>query len=140
MKEKTIQTLLCTIIFCLVSSIGYAQDISFNFGGTSQTGYFTEIKYENTGDKIVIKVILGVTEYRFLLDTGGPNVISRKLFDSLRSSTLDSVDNRKTAVWDAGGRVDSLIVVNLNGIKLGNVSFNDVPTLVTNDQFIFDCL
>jgi hypothetical protein len=73
---------LLTILFCLGAVLCHSQNVSLNYGGASQTNYFTALKYENVSGKFIIKVTLGEKEYRFLLDTGGPNLISRKLFDS----------------------------------------------------------
>lgn len=131
---------LLAILFLFVTTHSYSQNFSLNYGGTNQVNYFTEIKYENIIGKPIIKVTLGGKDYRFILDTGGPNVISRKLFDIIRTPGVDPNSLIKLPISDSGGRVDSMTVITVNGITLGSVVFNEIPTLIVNDPLIFDCL
>ncbi len=132
---------LVAILVTLFASNSYSQEnLSLNFGGTSQTNYFTEIKYENVSDKLIIKVSQRGKEYRFLFDTGAPNMITKTLFDQIAPRAVDPAMLRKVPIWDGGGKVDSLIIITLNEIAFGNVVFNNIPTLVSKDPFLFDCL
>lgn len=128
------------ILLFFVKTLSYSQNFSLNYGGTSHINYFTEIKYENIIGKPILKVTLGGKEYRFILDTGGPNVISRKLFDIIRTPGVDPNTLIKLPISDSGGRIDSMTVITVNGLTLGSVVFNEIPTLIVNDPFIFDCL
>jgi len=129
------------VLFLLISTFVHAQEnISLNFGGTKQKNYYTEVPYENVSDKLIIKVTYNGKQYRFLLDTGGPDIITKALFDEVKPVGLDPATLKRVPVSDAGGRSDSLSMVILNGLAIGDVVFNEVPALVTNDPFLFDCL
>ncbi|MES2829760.1 MAG: retropepsin-like aspartic protease [Bacteroidota bacterium] len=131
---------LATIILCFLTSLGIAQGtITLNGGGTSQKNYYSEIDYESSDGTPVVKVIIGGKTYRFILDTGAPNVISKELLEKLPPANINRNGFKKEAVWDASDKVDSLNIITLSGIKLGNVVFDNIPTLVMNDQFLFDC-
>ena len=114
----------------------YSQEVfTANQGGTSQKNYYTEIDYENIGWAPIIKVTINGKKYRFAIDTGAPNTITKALFDLLKPKILS-----KVPIWDGNGGVDSLNIVNLNEITVGGVVFNDIPTVVPRNPFFFDCL
>ncbi|RBQ12063.1 retropepsin-like aspartic protease [Pedobacter miscanthi] len=127
---------LTTILLILNITISYSQEIfTVNHGGTLQTDYYSEIEYEDVGWAPIIKVTINSKVYRFAVDTGAPNTITKRLSDLLNSKIIN-----RSPVYDGNGSVDSLDIVNLNEIKIGSVVFNDIPTVVTKDQFLFDCV
>ncbi|HMI02971.1 MAG TPA: aspartyl protease family protein [Pedobacter sp.] len=139
-KLPEIKTLFAALLLSFTVISANAQGyLSLNSGGTSQKNYFTEIDYDNTGGSPVVKVTLGGKTYRFLLDTGAPNVISKAVLRDITPANFNPDTVRKAAIWDASGKVDSLSIITVSGITLGNVVFNDVPTLIAKDQFVFDC-
>jgi hypothetical protein len=128
--------LIALILFCLSSILSYSQDnFTLNQGGTTQTNYYTELSYEDIRWAPIIKVNINGKEYRFLLDTGAPNAISKKLFDELKPEVI-----KKVTVADANNYENNLNIVRLKEIKIGTVTFHDIPTAVPNDPFFFDCL
>ncbi|UIR57433.1 retroviral-like aspartic protease family protein [Sphingobacterium sp. SRCM116780] len=123
------------LLFSLIVSYSYSQEIfTLNQGGTDQKAYFSEVNYESVRDKIIVKAIINGKNYRFIVDTGAPNMITKKVFEALNPTIL-----KKIPIADANNKTDSLTVVLLSEIKLGNVTFNNIPTLVAEDTFIFDC-
>jgi len=123
------------LILLLFPFLGIAQQpFSLNQGGASHEGYFTTLLYENVRGKIIVKVTINSKSYRFIVDTGAPTMITKAVFDELKPDIL-----HKLPVADANGRKDSLTVVNLKNLSIGEVIFNDIPTLVAKDSFIFDC-
>ncbi|WP_199121143.1 retropepsin-like aspartic protease [Pedobacter sp. ASV28] len=130
-----IRILFVAIALSLFTERSYAQEqFTLNQGGTNQKEYFTEVSYESVRGKLIVKATIKGKEYRFILDTGAPNMITKVLFDELKPKVL-----RKVPVGDGNGKVDSLTIVSLNEITLGNVVFNDIPTLVAKDPLILDC-
>jgi hypothetical protein len=57
-----------------------AQKYSFKTGSPSPRNYYTEINYEDVNGKIIIPVCIEGETYRFLFDTGAPNLISKALW------------------------------------------------------------
>jgi len=127
---------LTAILLGLSAACAYAQEsFTLNQGAASQKNYYTEIAYEDIRWAPIIKVTINGKEYRFAVDTGAPNTITKSLFEGLKSKILN-----KIPVHDANGEVDSLVIASLKEITVGNVVFNDIPTVVAEDSFFFDCL
>jgi hypothetical protein len=130
------------IILSLIILIGFNQvcigqkDFSFNQGNTSQANYFEEIPFEVIKEKIIVKAMLNGKSYRFILDTGAPTTIRESLKNELKPDIL-----AKIPVSDANDNMDSLVVVSLSEIQIGQVDYHDIPALVVNDNNpIFECL
>lgn len=128
---------LCFIlVLCFLTTISSAQqNFTLNSGGPKQRGYFSSVNYEKVREKLVIKATINGKVYRFIVDTGAPNMITKAVYDELKPAVL-----KKLPVKDANNQMDSLTIVSLSEITLGNIVFNDIPTLVAKDAFIFDCL
>ena len=107
---------------------------SFNEGGSTQIDYFSSIPYENINGKVILYVKIKDKSYRFLLDTGAPTSISSKLYDELNPPSIT-----KIPISDANNKTDSLSVVRLDEIQIGEVIFSKIPTLVMKNNIIFEC-
>ncbi|RYF17006.1 MAG: hypothetical protein EOO42_16120 [Flavobacteriales bacterium] len=141
MLSTMIKYFFLSVLFALYVSNSFSQEIAtLNHGGTNQRNYYTEVQYEKVEELIVVKVSIAGKPYRFLLDTGAPNIITKKLYDELNPPSGKSNSIKKLAIWDASEKVDSLRLFALSGVTIGDIVFNDIPTLMANDQFLFDCL
>ena len=100
-------------------------------------GYFEEIKFEFINNKIIIPVTIDGTVYRFLFDTGAPNVISKELSESIKPKILKSTQTR-----DAAGNKDDLNIVIVPEISIGNTPFKNTKALSYDLRKIdiFKCL
>ncbi|HEY9046307.1 MAG TPA: aspartyl protease family protein [Ohtaekwangia sp.] len=121
------------ILMCFIH-IGIAQSLTFNAGGTAQKNYYAEIPYEIVKDKIIVPAVVNGQVRKFILDTGAPNLIFESLYRELHPYII-----RKVNVGDANGKRDSLVMVDLPAISFGDISFNDVPTLVSKDTVMKAC-
>ena len=96
--------------------------------------YFEEIKFEFINNKIIIPVTINGTEYRFLFDTGAPNVISKEVLQNANHKIL-----KIKTISDATGNSDELNVVSIPEIVIGNTPFRNTKALVydikNNDVF-----
>lgn len=128
-----IRILILTLLWALPGVAARAQSFTLNAGGTGQENYFTVIPYENIKGKIIIPVSLQGKKYRFILDTGAPNSISSALAEVLQPALLN-----KISVTDQSGRTDSMKVVSLPDVMLGDVTFTHIPSLVSESP-IFSC-
>jgi Aspartyl protease len=126
-----------TLIFLLylLSFKSTAQGISFNQGETTQKDYFSIIKFENVGGFVVVKATIQGETYRFILDTGAPNSITKTLCDKLKPVVLSKEEMR-----DANGSSDSTEVVSIKEWTLGDVAFNNIPTAVIDGFKPFECM
>mgnify|MGYP006145728037 FL=1 len=114
-----------TILIFLTSWSICSQEVNFNLGSTKEKNYFEEISYESVYDKVVIPVVINGKEFRFLLDTGAPNVISKKVLEE-----LNLINTKKINVSDANNLEQSMQAVEIPKIKIGNLTFENQVALV----------
>jgi Aspartyl protease len=122
-------------LLIILSSPCKAQKFNLNQGGTLQKGYFSVIKFENYYGYIIVTAKIEGGNYRFILDTGAPNSISKALQEKLKLKTM-----RKILVGDANNDKDSLSVVSMEALTFGDVTFNNVPTLVIDLPPFMACM
>ena len=98
--------------------------------------YFEEIKFEFVNNKIIIPVTIEGTKYRFLFDTGAPNVISKDISDKLKPKVLKTTQTR-----DAAGNTSDLSIVQIPEIFIGNTPFKNTKALTydLNSIDVFRC-
>ncbi|TDX01553.1 retropepsin-like aspartic protease [Dinghuibacter silviterrae] len=101
-----------------------AQNVSFNQGGTTATHYYEEIPYEVVGTKMFIYVTIGGVRHKFLFDTGAPTQISSSL-----AAETGATDLSRTPIGDGTGKRDTLRIVSVKNIQLGQVTFQDIPAI-----------
>jgi len=132
-----IKTLLkiCCLLGLLHSAKIQAQDyVDLNKGAANQKNYYTTIPYRELKSKVIVQCSINGKPYNFIVDTGAAMSITPKVFKELHPNVITSVQ-----VSDQAGMIDSLQIVSLKNIKLGDVTFSDVPSMVVKDAEIFDC-
>lgn len=123
------------LTFLFITNVCCGQtDFTFNNGGTDQVHYYSTLQYENINDKIIVKIKIKDSTYRFILDTGAPTTITTKLFDELKPNIIT-----KISVSDINAVKDSMVVVSLNEILVGDIAFKNIPTLVAKPNVVFEC-
>lgn len=127
------------ISFCLIviyTNIGNAQKSTFKTGNPSPKNYYTEIKYEDVNGKIIIPVSIEGKTYRFLFDTGAPNLISKDLWDKIGSKAIKNI-----SVSDANQKKQSMELAKIPKLIIGNVSFKNSSALIFDNEnnLVFDC-
>ena len=123
------------ILTLILTSYCRAQPFSLNQGGTNQKDYYSQISYEKIIGKIIVSVTIKKKQYRFILDTGAPNGISKSLYNELKPQTL----SRKPVI-DQSGASDSMLIVSMDSISIGGIVFNNIPTMVIENSNILDFL
>lgn len=127
--------MLFCLAICVSSQVCEAQNSSPFFGGKAKReSYCSRIPYDTVSTKIIVPVVIEGKTYRFILDTGAPTTISTELFQKLKPTVI-----RKLHITDANNAADSLSIVSLNELTLGDVTFSDVRALVAGSNIIFDC-
>ncbi|WP_184549049.1 retropepsin-like aspartic protease [Mucilaginibacter sp. FT3.2] len=115
--------IIASCLFALLTtSVCFAQSFSFNQGGIKTSGYYEEIPFENVNGRIFIYPEVAGKKRKFIFDTGSPTNISKALAAELAAPVIN-----KNLMRDSNGNKDSVTVVNLNEIKLGNLVFNNIP-------------
>jgi predicted aspartyl protease len=129
------RSVLILLLTCLILIPSFSQsNFTFNRGGTSQSNYFASIPYENIRGKIIVEATISGEKFRFIVDTGAPTIITRRLYSRLNSLVL-----KRMPIIDQSGKTDSMNVINLAEVVLGGVTFSNIPTLVTDQSEIFTC-
>lgn len=98
--------------------------------------FYDKIHFDLVDGKIIIPAIIGKKKYRFLLDTGSPNIISSRIFDDIQLKT-----ERKISVGDSGGHKKDLNFIFIPGITLGNTTHKHKASFVfdINEHEILKC-
>lgn len=127
---------ILTLTFLFITKVCFGQTgFTFNKGGTDQVHYYSSFQYENVNDIIIINIKIKDKTRRFILDTGAPTTISTKLFEEIKPEIIT-----KISITDANAAKDSVVVVSLNEIVVGDIVFRNIPTLVSKPYVPFDCL
>ncbi len=121
---------------CLLALPLIAQSPRLSRSGPKPRNYFEEIPFERVNDKIILPVHINGNEYRFLLDTGAPTIVSRALAEALELKPLVEVP-----VGDVTGRKKPMGIVVLPEIAMGGIAFRKIRALVNTDDtnLVFGC-
>jgi hypothetical protein len=120
MKLKLILSLL------FVNSIIFGQ-INFNQGKINDKEYYEVIPYETEIGKIILPVTINNKTYRFLLDTGAPNLFSTELLKEINVAEGDSIN-----VNDANNQDQKMKFAVVPQLKIGNLVFENQAGLIYN--------
>jgi predicted aspartyl protease len=120
MKLKLILSLL------FVNSIIFGQ-INFNQGSINLKEYYEVIPYETEIGKIILPVTINNKTYRFLLDTGAPNLFSTELLKEINVAEGDSIN-----VNDANNQDQKMKFAVVPQLKIGNLVFENQAGLIYN--------
>ncbi|TNJ41706.1 clan AA aspartic protease [Tamlana fucoidanivorans] len=137
-KKKSIKALSILLLGCMIfmNNTIEAQQNRFTKGLRSDKNYYTEIHFDFISEKIIIPVTIENRTYKFMLDTGAPNVISKELSVKIESKSISQIN-----VSDATNKRNQLELVSIPELQLGSIRFINCPTLVdnTSHNLIFDC-
>lgn len=125
-----------TVLFLFVSSLLFSQKLAFDQGIINQKNYYEEISFELVNDKIMLPVVINNKTFQFLLDTGAPNVISKKVLEEVNVQ-----NSKKISVSDANNQSDEMEMVAIESMKIGNLTFDNNVALVSDldNHFILKC-
>ena len=128
--------ILILVLFSSFFTSTYAQSKSFKKGKVKSKNYLEELHFEFEKNKIVIPVDIQGKTYRFLLDTGAPNIISKEVREAIQSKHKVTISTS-----DANKISQDLDIVIIESLKLGSVEFQNFSTLVydLNGSDIFKC-
>lgn len=135
-KNFTAFKVVSLLILVLFSSAIYSQKINFSSVTIDQKNYYEELKFEVVLKKIIIPVTINNKTYKFLLDTGAPNIISNTVLKDLE------IQNQKNiSVSDANNKKQDMNMVGVKSIKINNLDFQNTVALVSDldNHFLLKC-
>ena len=129
------QILLLLALIVTFSSFG--QKVKFNKGRAASKHYYTEITYQELKGKLIIPVTIDGVTYRFLFDTGAPNLVNHDILSKITYKVINSIE-----VKDANETGRPLNVVSIAVLSIGDVEFRNSPAIVNDpeSEFLFKCL
>ncbi len=98
---------------------------NLNKGGTKSKNYYSEIDFEWVLNTIIVPAKINGKTYRFILDTGAPNVISKRIYNLIKPKIIDSI-----SISDINNIKKKMPLVSIKNIIFGGISFENIPTLV----------
>lgn len=124
------------LVYLFLSSPVFSQKLALDKGKINQKDYYQEIDFEIINDKIMLPVVINNKTYSFLLDTGAPNLISKRVLEEINTQ-----NSKKITVSDANNQSDEMEMVAIESLKLGNLSFQNNIALVSDleNHFILKC-
>ncbi|WP_299549607.1 retropepsin-like aspartic protease [Seonamhaeicola sp.] len=128
--------ILGIFFYLSLTSVCHAQKSYFKTGKPSSKHYYTEITYEEVRGKIIIPVSIDGKVYRFLFDTGAPNLITSDLW-----KTIKSKKTRSLSVTDINQKKQRMDLITIQKLSLGNISFKNTGALMFNgkNNLVIDC-
>ena len=135
-KNFTAFKIVSLLILILFSSAIYSQKINLSSVTIDQKNYYEELKFEVVLKKIIIPVTINNKTYKFLLDTGAPNIISNTVLKDLE------IQNQKNiSVSDANNKKQDMNMVGVKSIKINNLDFQNTVALVSDldNHFLLKC-
>lgn len=123
-------------LFLLVIFSTAAQSFKHDKGYVNQKSFYEVVPFEVVHEKMVIPVEINGKTYRFLVDTGAPNVISKEVYEEIKPQLLQSIE-----VGDINNKSAMLDLVVLDKIKLGELVFSSTVALVKDlkNAPVFHC-
>ncbi len=113
------------VLLAFFPSQMFSQNIAFDKGFIESKNYFDEITFEIVHRKIIIPVNINGKTYRFLLDTGAPNMISKRVFNELQLT-----ENNSTNTIDANNSIQTLKATKIESLKIGALNFENQSALI----------
>jgi hypothetical protein len=123
MKKLFLLTLYCCCTF--YAGLAQEQPFTLNQGQSSVASYHEVLPVDVVGQKMVVPVTINGKSRRFILDTGAPVILSSALVAELKPKVLKTI-----LVKDAFGKQDSMNVVAVDKLIIGNTGFEQIPALI----------
>ena len=118
---------LAIVLFFLFATACTNFSKLYNSGSLEVLEFYSEVEFETRLNLIILPVQIRGETYRFLFDTGAPNVISEELNEKLQFKTLGT-----GSVGDSQGNRNKLGVQKIDTIGIGGVYFLNTAALVAD--------
>lgn len=124
------------LLFIFTCTQLFSQDIDLDRGSLAKRKYFEVIDYKLAKEKIIIPVEINGKFYNFLLDTGAPNMISKRLFDELNLVEINAAN-----IKDANNLIKTMHFTEIPSLKIGELKFDNQLALIYDfeNNNLFKC-
>jgi hypothetical protein len=125
---KFLKFLTFGLLVGLLTSCSQGRLIQFLGAGEVSPGAFsTEIPFERTLGLIIIEAQIDGATYRFLLDSGAPNILDQGL-----ASRLGIAGKKKWKVTDGAGNTQKLSFVLVDSVVIGGINFGQTAAAIAD--------
>lgn len=125
---KLTKAFICFVTFILISSCSVNKAVKYlKEGKTSEENYKVTLPFQIKNGFIIVKVEIENENYNFILDTGTPTLISRKLAETLNLKIIDSV-----RASDVFNKKQSNEYTRIENIKIGTIDFVGTVALIND--------
>lgn len=115
-----------------VYSVGFSQSFLLKKGDVQSKDFLTEVEFELVRGHIIIPARINGKTYRFLFDTGAPNMFVKEIMSDNPMQKIELVDGNRQA--------DSVGIGLVDRIQLGGIDFDGYGALEFDfDGFPFRC-
>lgn len=133
------RTFMISFVLCLssIAMLGQGLSTALSQGNIMEGDFRQEIEMYSVKGLAFINVKINGQEFRFLIDTGAPNVISAKVAKSFMLPTVSY-----TAIRDAHGKIKKQQLVRIPELAIGEVDFINFAAIVSDfsQSPVFGCL
>ncbi len=125
--------LLSSILFTLFV---FSQDKYINRGKLKSKNFVTSVPYIMKNQKIIIDVEINGKTYKFLFDTGAPNMIATEILKDVEFKTLKTINVR-----DVNNDKERMQMVSIDELKLGDAIYkkSTAITIKKSENMVFQC-
>lgn len=117
-------------------NLSVAQNIkTLNKGKVVQRNYNVSVPYKDISGLVIVQAVIKGKSYDFIVDTGAMSAISQELYDELGLNSNGGLD-----VGDSSNLHNNMKLITLPPVQVGDITFKDVPAVVADNGFFFECL
>lgn len=120
---------LISALLCL--NLSTAQNIkTLNKGRVVQKNYNVSVPYQDINGLVIVEAVIKGKAYNFIVDTGALSAISQELYNELGLQSDNGLN-----VGDSSNLQQNMKLVTLPPVQVGDITFTDVPAVVTDSSF-----
>ena len=125
---KITKVLICLVTLILINSCSLSKAAKYlKEGHTDQENYKVTFPFELQNGWIIAPLEIKNKNYKFILDTGTPSLISKELAKSLNMKVIDSVD-----ASDVYNKAQKNKYTRIENIKIGTIDFVGTSALIND--------
>jgi hypothetical protein len=121
-------------LLCLNAAIAQNSK-TFNKGEVAQKNYNASVPYKDINGLAIVEVSIKGKSYNFIVDTGALTAISQELYEEFGLKSETSIN-----VSDSSELSQNMKIVTLPPVEVGGIAFKEVPAVVADNSFFFQCL
>lgn len=127
---------LSFVLLVLFAQFQLSAQLNLNKGNVSPKKYYQEVKVEFVNNKLMLPLTISGSKAKFIIDTGAPLCITNQFQQQKKYPVLTT-----DSIIDANGKGHLTKIVQVDEIKIGEITYNNIPALVINlEGTALECL